>query len=734
MSKVMGTSSLKRVLERTAGEYLAKDSIFEIPGRYFRPLFAEEAMTGSLGVMSGKASFPVGPAAGPHTQIAPNILAAYLAGARVFELKTVQENDRLDIEKPCIEALDEGHNVEWSTELSLDEARREYINGYLAVQTMAAVFSPKPKDFFFNASVGYTLKGIKGPKVDAFIEGLRRPELDPYWDQALAELKEAVESDAFARAFGEEGRERARVLASSPANRPVHSITLSTMHGCPPEEIGRIGSYLIEEKGFDAYIKLNPTLVGYEEARRILDTLGWERILLKRESFEHDLQFADALELIRSLDATAKAHGRNFGVKLSNTLANANSGGRLPGAERYMSGRALFPITARLAARLAASLPEYGRRFSYCGGVSAFNASELIKAGLGPLTLATDILKPGGYLRLGQIARLASAALPSSPHAPDAEALERLAEACLSRAEYREDWKSGAARIEGALPLTDCFAAPCERACPVGQKVPAYVAAQGSGESDRALAIILSDNALPRITGTLCDHVCQERCSRVDYEGPVRIRGVKLDAAISGKARLSPLVAAAPEPSQPSHAGLPGLGTAIVGAGPAGLACARHLAIMGQPVTVFDPEESPGGVPSHTIPRFRIDRELIEADIASIAGLGVKIRKGERPASAEELFSRGYTSIFLAAGAEKPRSLRLGREAEASGTAANQGAPEPEPECLDALAFLRRVNAEGSGAYAGRKKVVVAGGGNTACDAVRAAARIPGVEKVNLSY
>jgi len=198
-----------------------------------------------------------------------------------------------------------------------------------------------------------------------------------------------------------------------------------------------------------------------------------------------------------------------------------------------MSGRALFPITLRLAAKVAGALPDPGMRISYCGGVSALNAADLIKAGLGPLTLATDILKPGGYLRLAQIAREASGALPLplEAGATDAAALESLAAAALERPEYRKGWKSGTVSMAGKLPLHDCFAAPCVEACPVNQKVPAYVAAQGAGRSEEALAAILSDNPLPHITGLLCDHVCQEHCSRLDYEGPVRIRDMKLAAA-----------------------------------------------------------------------------------------------------------------------------------------------------------------------------------------------------------
>ncbi|HBE46759.1 MAG TPA: putative selenate reductase subunit YgfK, partial [Spirochaetaceae bacterium] len=143
----MKTTSLPALLTRMAGEYLAKRTIFEIPEATWLDVFAQESESPGITVMSANVSIPLGPAAGPHTQIAPNLVAAYLSGARVFELKTVQENDHLDIDKPCIDALDEGHNVEWSTELSLDQAREEYINAWIAINLLARIFSRKPGDF-----------------------------------------------------------------------------------------------------------------------------------------------------------------------------------------------------------------------------------------------------------------------------------------------------------------------------------------------------------------------------------------------------------------------------------------------------------------------------------------------------------------------------------------------------------------------------------------------------------
>ena len=707
LSKVMGTAPMSAILERMAGEYRATSSIYGIPELAFREAFELERLSPGLKVMGGEASLPVGPAAGPHSQIAPCLVAAYLSGARAFELKTVQENDALDIEKPCIYALDEGHNVEWSTELRLEEARAEYIRGWIAVNLLGALFSAKSRSFFFNMSVGYTLEGIKGAKVDAFIEGMRAPASTAAWKDALRDLEAFLRSPSGEAAFGRvdsgKGLERARALLAAFPDSPVHSVTLSTMHGCPPAEIERIGAYLIEEKGFDAYVKLNPTLLGYERAREILDRTGWTDIELKRESFEHDLQFPDALKLVSSLRAKAAAKGRRFGIKLSNTLANRNTGSFLPGAERYMSGRALFPLTARLAADLAAALPGFGQRFSYCGGASESNVAELLGAGIGPVTVATEILKPGGYLRLLPMAREALRALPGSPSEPDAAALDRLATAALGRPEYHRSWKAGEARIAKPLPLTDCFAAPCIEACPARQKAPGYIKLAGAEDGAAALALILEDNPLPFITGTLCDHACQEACSRNDYEGPVKIRSCKLACA-----------KAASIPAKKPPRAAPGLKVAVIGAGPGGLSCANYLAQAGVAVTVFDEASSPGGVPANVIPGFRIPREDIAADIARIEALGAEFRFGRKIGSLAALEAEGYAAFFAATGAPVPRAMRM----EGSGV-----------RIVDALEFL-----ESTSSFSGARRIVVAGGGNTAMDAVRAATRLPGVERVLLSY
>lgn len=726
MSKVMRPTAMRDLLARIVGEWGARRSIFEIDEATMSTAFELAARSPGFELFGTRVALPVGPAAGPHTQIAPNLVASYLAGARVFELKTVQVNDRIEVEKPCIDALDEGYNVEWSTELSLEEAQGEYLRAWAAIHLLDALLAPRvggaspahgalersaqpglPSSLIFNLSVGYTLEGIKSPRMEAFIEGMRHPEGSEPWREIVDALRTLTGGDELARAFGPAAARRAREAVERLPAEPIHSVTLSTMHGCPPAEIERIGRYLIEAKGLATLVKLNPTLLGYERVRSILDATGWEGISIEPGVFAKDLQFDDALALIASLSKAAAEKGVGFGLKLSNTLATANALGRLPGAEMYLSGRALFPITVHLAAELSAAMVD-PPPFSFCAGVSARNAARCVAAGLGPLTAATELLKPGGYSRLGGIAGAAISTLSGAPSRPSAALLAALARDALGLPEHRAGYKEGQAAIARKLPLFDCFSAPCIEACPVNQQAPAYIRALAGGKPSEALAVVLEDNPLPLITGLLCDHACMSACSRVDYEGPVAIRGVKLACATAAE-----LPAARSEPVR-------GRGrTAVFGAGPAGLACAHYLALAGYPVVVFERAPSAGGVVANIIPRFRIGSEQVQHDIERIRALGAEFRFGH-PGEVDlgRLRAEGFSSFVLASGAPVGRRLPV------------SGAGVPTVEALDFLAACRGEAAP----FAQATSVVIAGGGNTAMDAARVAVRLPGVRRVKILY
>ncbi len=698
MNDRMVPLSFSQLMDWILTEKALRDSVFGVS----RPYCAQ----GVKGLMlEGRSlEIPVGPAAGPHTQLAQNIAAAYYAGGRFFELKTVQtlDGEDLPVSKPCIYAPDEAYNVEWSTELRVPEAFREYVHAWYALKLMAKEFElGDPCGFQFNMSVGYDYEGIRSEKIDHFIEGLKDASGTEAWracrEYALMHLHRFKRVDA------------AFINRISP--NICRSITLSTLHGCPPKEIERIAAYLIEEKGLNTYVKCNPTLLGFEFARSTLDRLGFDEVRFDDHHFLDDLQYKDAVPMFRRLQTLAEQKGLAFGLKLTNTLPVDITRQELPGKEMYMSGRALFPLTLALARRLTADF-EGQLRISFCGGADALNAEKLFYAGIWPITMATHLLKPGGYQRLEQIAqRLSSAAYPEF-EGIDGEALAVLERQVLDDPHYRKAIKPAPRwHSEEKVPLLDCFSAPCEGGCPIHQDIPAYVGLVGEGRFLEALEVITRRNPLPFMTGILCGHRCREKCTRNFYDEPVKIREAKLLAATQAMEALlqSIEVKQLKGPEERIKA-------AVVGGGPAGLAAAYFLSRDGFDVTLFEKTHTLGGLVSQLIPDFRITAESVEQDVRLVRAMGVRIELGKEIRSLDELESQGFKYCVLAVGAGVPGQLPLEKGSD-----------------LPVTVFLRHFKHDAKSLHLG-KYVVVAGGGNTAMDAARAAKRVPGVERVTMVY
>jgi len=225
----------------------------------------------------------VGAAAGPQTQLANNILVAYLTGARFMELKTVQKIDgaelRKAVAKPCILAEDEGYNCEWSTELTVPEAYDEYLKAYFAIAVLGRELGLGAVDEVgFNMSVGYDLEGLKGDKVNSFIDSMIDASSTPVFQECRAWIEEHLgELSHFTR-------EDLDTLSPQVSR----SVTLSTMHGCPADEIERIATYLLTEKHLNTFVKCNPTMLGYTFARDCLDRLGYDYLSFDEHHFTED--------------------------------------------------------------------------------------------------------------------------------------------------------------------------------------------------------------------------------------------------------------------------------------------------------------------------------------------------------------------------------------------------------------------------------------------------------------
>ncbi|MDR3584635.1 MAG: putative selenate reductase subunit YgfK [Desulfosporosinus sp.] len=638
MSDKMTSIPFKKLLRWVREEYKQNQTVFGIP----EEKFYRKTNDRFLRIFGEALDTPVGPAAGPHTQLAQNIIASYLSGSRFFELKSVQIMDELEFPKPCILAEDEGYNTEWSTELPIMGAFDEYVKAWFVLHVLQKeLFNLSERRFMFNMSVGYDLKGIQSPKVDQFVEGLKDASQTAIFQECRAVLCEEL-------GFFEQV-DRSFVEQISP--HICSSITLSTMHGCPPAEIEAIIKYLLGEKKLHTFVKMNPTLLGYEYVRNTFDKLGYNYIELKEESFTHDLQFEEGVEMLKRLKVFALEKQKDFGVKMSNTLPVKIMKAELPGDEMYLSGRALFPLTINLAFKLASAF-EGNLKISYSGGADAFNMERILATGIQPITVATTLLKPGGYLRFKQLAELLDSQLDNQETTKlDLVKLQVLAASALEDANYLKAQRVTISRkLDRKLPLLDCFIAPCTVGCPIEQDIPEYIRLVGEKRYEEAFEVIVSKNPLPFITGTICYHTCMKKCTRLDYEESVQIRGQKLIAAQKGYEGFMQNI------SVPVSQSL--VKIAVIGAGPAGLSAAYFLAKAGLEVTVFEQLDKAGGSVRYLIPDSKIPRAAIDKDVELIKKMGVKFKFWVRPNfSVADYRASGFQYIYLAIGASKVNPL-----------------------------------------------------------------------------
>lgn len=373
------------LVTRAFDEYEHNKSIFDLPARKFA--LRNPGLDTAVEIHGRRVSSPLGPSAGPHTQMAQNIVLCWLGGARVFELKTVQILDSLTIARPCIDARTVGLNVEWSQELKVEEALEEYVKAAMLIRMLSAsgllggdAEWDRP---IFDVSVGYDLKGIQSERMTGFMRGMldARKTIDNLRSQIPPRWRSLRETDFDPN------------IATS--------VTLSTFHGCPVSEIERTVEYLMEI-GLDCTLKLNPTLLGPRRLQEILnDRLDFADVKVPPSAFRNDPTWEQACEIIGRLQPRARDLGRRFAIKLTNTLLVENRSDFLPRSEKfaYLSGGPLHVLAMHLVRHVrrtfGAALP-----ISFSAGIDRFNYPEAVALGLAPVTVCTDLLKQGGYGRL----------------------------------------------------------------------------------------------------------------------------------------------------------------------------------------------------------------------------------------------------------------------------------------------------------------------------------------------
>jgi formate dehydrogenase beta subunit len=239
---------------------------------------------------------------------------------------------------------------------------------------------------------------------------------------------------------------------------------------------------------------------------------------------------------------------------------------------------------------------------------------------------------------------------------------------------------------------------PCQAACPLHMDIREYVDLVARGRIMESLQVIRNGNPFPSICAYVCTHPCEEACRRGQVDKPIAVRALKRFAVEFGGDRMIQAEA------QTTHKDK----IAIVGSGPAGLACAYYLRKLGYPVTIFEAHSELGGMLRVGIPQYRLPRDILDTEVKRLTQMGVEIRKNTQVVSLDLLFEMGYKAIFITIGAH--RSLRIGIEGEES------------PGVIDGATFLREVNL-GLKPTLG-KNVAVVGGGNVAIDAARTARRL----------
>lgn len=270
-----------------------------------------------------------------------------------------------------------------------------------------------------------------------------------------------------------------------------------------------------------------------------------------------------------------------------------------------------------------------------------------------------------------------------------------------SLANHTGSWRVERPQYVSLLP-------PCNNACPAGENIQNWLYIAEDGSYEQAWRALIVENPFPAIMGRVCYHPCQTVCNRAQLDEAVGINSVERflgDLAIE-KGWSIPVTA------QPS-----GFHVLVVGAGPTGLSAAYHLRRFGHEVTVRDATGAPGGMMRFGIPKYRLPREILDAEVARIADMGVKFEMGRRVDDVRAAMAEGFDAVFLAVGAQ------IGKRAYIpAGEAAR---------ILDAVSVLHDVE-DGQPPLLGRR-VVVYGGGNTAVDVARTAKRL-GAEEAIIVY
>lgn len=259
---------------------------------------------------------------------------------------------------------------------------------------------------------------------------------------------------------------------------------------------------------------------------------------------------------------------------------------------------------------------------------------------------------------------------------------------------------------ENREDVAESGTSPCKTACPAHIAVQGYIKLASQGKYTEALELIKKENPFPAVCGRICPRSCESACTRGDIDEPIAIDEIKKFIADQDLNENNRFI-----PKKRHDYRTP---VAVIGSGPSGMSCAYYLALDGYQVTVFEKQEKPGGMLTMGIPGFRLEKNVVEAEIEVLRQLGVHFRTGVevgKDVTIQQLRQQGFQAFYLAIGAQGGRKLNIPGE-DAEGVVAG-------------VDFLRSINLGSIPAMTG--KTVVIGGGNVAIDVARAAARTAAV-------
>ncbi|MFG6373548.1 MAG: NAD(P)-binding protein [Oscillospiraceae bacterium] len=581
MTNLLQPMPMERMVEHVARELEMTSMVFSVAPGYRGAAPGAELPFGRL-------DLPLGTAPGPHGLLAQGLVSAYVAGARFLSLAplgTAVPELETDSGGVCRRRERSGGG------LGPRQAAAEAVKGSILIGLLCRELGlGDPRGVHLCMALPGERAFLERPEVQEYLDTLQDASGTELWSAALAVAGRAV------------GRfnnlEREDLDALDPHIARVARVTL-------PKNGDFSGVELLLRRGLHVLCRIDLSWLSGGDANRALASL------------------APLGELARA----AEGWGASLALEASGSLPTEG--------EELLSGPFTAPDTLRLAARVAELLP--GLPLCYAGGADQLNMARLAGQGFAAVSVCTTLLKPGGYLRLRQLARTLAAlrapgVRPIGKVSP--AGLLTLANALEREPHYQRRNAEPWAKLSGKPPVIDCFTAPCQGGCPFGEDIPGALRLMSDGRFRDALQVILDRNPLPHITGAYCHQPCRDRCTRTFYDEAVAVGEAEaLCAATAWEDLLARLETAEP---------LVGQRVAVLGGGVSGMAAAFLFARRGVPVTLFEEAAALGGA----LRRMgAAAAEAIDLDAQLLDVMEVDVRLGAETPAPDHLLKRGYSHV-----------------------------------------------------------------------------------------